>query len=150
MTTPTSEPTHQRLENTHRTIYLVALALFIGLVVWGLVAFEHHPRSDRAEAMATELAERFSAGGLGAIDVDATARVLGTDGGAVCADPAAALERGELSRQIVSGAAGPGTRPIIGGQNLVAGERLVIEVYCPEHLSDFDAAVADLNLVDEE
>ncbi|GAA4481668.1 hypothetical protein GCM10023094_30300 [Rhodococcus olei] len=140
---------HTRPENTHLTLYLVAFALFVGLAVWGLVAFNQDKRSEQANRMATELALRFSAAGLAPLDIDATARVLGTDGGAVCADPAAALNEATLDQQIVSGAAGPGIRPIIAARNLVVGERLVLEVYCPEHLADFDATIDDLKLTDE-
>ncbi|MGW0045482.1 hypothetical protein [Rhodococcus sp. NPDC003348] len=141
---------YKRPENSHLTLYLVAFALFVGLAVWGLVAFNQDQRSEEANAMATELALRFSAAGLDPLDIDATARVLGTDGGAVCADPAAALNKATLDQQIVSGAAGPGMRPIIATRNLLVGERLVLEVYCPENLADFDAAVSDLKLADDE
>ena len=35
------------------------------------------------------------------------------------------------------------------GPDLLAFDRLVIEVYCPEHLQDFDEFVGDLRLVDD-
>lgn len=140
---------HERPENTHLTIYLVAFALFVGLAVWGLAVFHHNEDDAQAKAKATELAAQFSAAGLTPIDVDATARVLGTDGAAVCAD-GSALREGQLDQQLVSGAAGPGQRPVIVTRDLVEGERLVLTVYCPDRVADFDQYVENLKLVDGE
>ncbi|CRK49188.1 conserved hypothetical protein [Rhodococcus sp. RD6.2] len=139
---------HKRPENTHLVLYLVLFAAFVGLSVWGLVAFNHDKQSDEANALATELALKFSAAGIEPIDIDSAARVLGTDGGAACADPVAALNEAALDQQIVSGATGPGMRPVIAARNRLVGSRLMLEVYCPENLAEFDAAVADLKLGD--
>ncbi|MFD4469444.1 hypothetical protein ACFWPA_14245 [Rhodococcus sp. NPDC058505] len=139
----------RRPENTHLILYLLAFALFVGLTVWGLVAFNADRSDERAENLATELAVRYSAAGLQPVDIDATARVLGTDGGAACTDSAGALRAGLLDQQIVSGAPGPGQRPILATRDRLAGERLVLEVYCPDRLADFDGLLADLKLVTE-
>ncbi|AHK27320.1 hypothetical protein OPAG_07613 [Rhodococcus opacus PD630] len=140
---------HKRPENTHWILYSVLSVAFVGLLVWGLVAFDQHKQSAEAVAKATELSERFQRAGLGSLDVDATARVLGTDGAAACTDPDNALKTGVLDQQLVSGAAGPGQRPILATGNLVEGERQVIAVYCPDRSAEFESAVADLKLVDE-
>lgn len=138
-----------RPENTHRVVYLVAAAVFVGLAVWGLVAFNQHQDDLAAQDKATELSARFDAAGFGTLDTEATARVLGTDGGAACSDPGSALRDAVLHQQIVSGAAGPGQRPIIGTRQLVEAQRLVLEVYCPDELAGYDAHVRDLKLVEE-
>lgn len=140
----------RRPENTHLTLYLAAFVLFVGLAVWGLAAFNEDKSSARADALATELALRFAAARLGPIDIDATARVLGADGGVACTDPVSTLRRGVLDRQIVSGAAGPGMRPVVADRRMLIGHRLAIEVYCPEYLADFDAEVNELRLGDGE
>ncbi|MFE3292303.1 hypothetical protein [Rhodococcus sp. NPDC059234] len=140
---------HTRPENTHLIIYLTAFALFVGLAVWGLVAFDNNKRSAEADSKATELALRYQQAGLGTIEVNATARVLGVDGGAACTDPGNSLREGTFDQQIVNGAAGPGQRPVIATRNLVEGARLVIEVYCPDELSGFDRYADDLKLTDE-
>ncbi|TQF67209.1 hypothetical protein FK531_16780 [Rhodococcus spelaei] len=140
---------HTRPENTHLIIYLVAFALFVGLSVWGLVAFNQNQRDAESLSKATALAERFQAAGLGTLDVDATARVLGTTGGVACSHPGDALRRGVLDQQIVNGAAGPGQRPIIATTDVVAGERIVIETYCPDQLRGFVQYADDLKLVDD-
>lgn len=73
-------------------------------------------------------------------------RVLGDDGGAVCADPNAALSRATLLAQLANGSGGPGTRPVIADSRVVQGELMVIKVYCPEELQDFQEFVDNLNL----
>ncbi|MCZ4556556.1 hypothetical protein O4215_13340 [Rhodococcus maanshanensis] len=139
---------HKRPEDRHWILYLAAFAVFVGLAAWGLVTFNENKRTDEADAKATELAAQFEAAGLGALDVEATARVLGSDGGAACTDPGSALKAGVLNQQLVSGAAGPGQRPILATHDAVAGARLVIEVYCPEQSAEFEESLNDLKLVD--
>lgn len=141
---------HERPENTHLLLYLAAFAVFVGLAVWGLVAYQHSEDDEAARQKAIELAMVFSASGLQAPDIDATARVLGTDGGAACADDGSALREGLFHQQIVSGAPGPGQRPILVAGNLLEGERLVLTVYCPDRLPEFDAYVDGLKLEDGE
>ena len=67
--------------------------------------------------------------------------MLADDGGAVCADPSGFLNQALARVNMANGAAGPGQRPVIVPQNVVEGERLVIEVYCPEHLDEFNEFV---------
>lgn len=138
---------HEHPENTHLLLYLGAFAAFVGLAVWALVAFGHGSGDD-AQELAMELADRYSEAGLATVDVDVTTRVLGTSGGAVCQVAPNAAERGLLDMQIVNGATGPGLRPIIATRDLIEGERLVVQVYCPERLARFDEEVADLKLAD--
>jgi hypothetical protein len=40
-------------------------------------------------------------------------------------------------------------RPVIADNKVVQGELLIIEVYCPEELDEFQKLVNDLNLNDE-
>ena len=135
-------------ENTHAIMYLVAFAVFVGLSVWGLVAFGQHRDDERATALATELAIRFADAGLRSIDIDAAARVLGTDGGAACTAIDGVLRDGLRNGQLVSGAPGPGQRPVLASRELLVGSRLVVEVYCPARIPDYDALVDDLKVVD--
>ncbi|MFF0814501.1 hypothetical protein ACFYVR_05005 [Rhodococcus sp. NPDC003318] len=135
-------------ENGHLIVYLVAFALFVGLAVWGLVVFHQDENDALAQQKATELGGRFAAAGLAALDVDATARVLGTDGGAACTGGGSGLWEGRLDQQIVSGAAGPGQRPVIVTGDLLEGGRLVLAVYCPDRVADYDEYVEDLKVAD--
>ena len=59
---------------------------------------------------------------------------LGTDGGAVCDNPANALGRAILFDQLTNGASQVGRRPIIADPRVLAGEALILQVYCPEKL----------------
>jgi hypothetical protein len=74
--------------------------------------------------------------------------VLGDDGGAVCQDPASALSRATLNAQLTNGAAGPGQRPVIADKRVVQGQALIIKVYCPEYIEEFQQVVDDLKFDD--
>ena len=66
---------------------------------------------------------------------DQIVRALGTDGGAVCNDPGCALSPRLQNRQLVNGAAGPGTDPS-APTAVVKGEHLIIQMYCPDKLAE--------------
>ena len=74
-------------------------------------------------------------------------RVLGDDGGATCEDPNDALSRAILFSQLANGAAGPGP----GRSSRTAGRQgqlLIIQIYCPDELEDFQEFVDDLKTDD--
>ena len=48
-----------------------------------------------------------------------------------------ALSRATLLAQLTNGASGPGIRPVIADSRVVQGELLVIKVYCPDELEEF-------------
>ena len=49
---------------------------------------------------------------------------------------------------ITNGAGGPGARPVIADRNLLKGQLLVIKVYCPEYIDDFQEFADDLKTAD--
>ena len=75
-------------------------------------------------------------------------RVLGDDGGATCDDPNEALSRATLLSLLANGATGPGARPVIADSRAVKGQLLIIEIYCPDELEDFQEFVDDLKTDD--
>ena len=75
-------------------------------------------------------------------------RVLGDDGGPTCDDPNDALRRAILLAQLANGATGPGSRPVIADSRVFQGQVLIIEIYCPDELDDFQAFVDDLKTDD--
>ena len=75
-------------------------------------------------------------------------RVLGDDGGATCADPNDALSRSILLSQLTNGATGPGARPVIADSRVFKGQLLIIKIYCPDELDDFQAYVDNLKTDD--
>jgi hypothetical protein len=60
-------------------------------------------------------------------------RVFGKDGGAVCDNPNGALSRALQAQQLASGG-NVGSRPIRTDRRVVAGEELILQVYCPSKL----------------
>jgi hypothetical protein len=125
-------------------IYVTAIVLLCALTVVALLSF----RSARQSAEATEKADQLIASleeaGARAPSQEALVSVLGTSGGAVCANPNDALSRSVLLAQLSNGAAGPGLRPVIVQQRLFEGQLRIMEVYCPDELDQFRQAVDDL------
>lgn len=126
---------------------IVAAALVILLIV-ALLAW-HSARSTRiAQTRADQLIAALRTVGARVPSRDQVVRVLGDDGGAVCADPNGALNKAMLQAQLVNGAGGPGTRPVVANSNAVRGETLVITIYCPDKLAGFQQFVTGLRMND--
>ena len=68
-------------------------------------------------------------------DQDILIRSLGSDGGAVCDNPANALGRATLLDQMTNGADFVGRRPVIVDPRILVGEALILQIYCPEKLA---------------
>lgn len=129
-----------------RTLYIVLAVVVVLLMVVGLIAFRSGKSSREAEQKANQLIGELQAVGARAPSQEAIVRVLGNDGGAVCVDPNGALSRATLLAQLANGAGGPGSRSVIASSKLLQGELLVIKVYCPDELSDFQDFVNSLDL----
>ncbi|WP_068278109.1 hypothetical protein [Aldersonia kunmingensis] len=140
---------HQRPESNHTILYVALALAFIALGAWGIAVFEQHKDTEEALEKATALNLLRVQEGLPTLDTETVARVLGTDGAALCENPGELLEQGALKQQFMNGATGPGLRPILATRNLIEGERLIIQVYCPDEAADYEEAVNDLKLVDE-
>jgi hypothetical protein len=126
-------------------IYWVALGL---LIVFGLIAlltFSGARETRQASEKADELIAALEDAGLTAPTKEQITRVLGDDGGALCADPGAALSQSILNAQLANGATGPGMRPILADvERLLQGQLIAIEVYCPDEIEEFREYVEDL------
>jgi hypothetical protein len=131
-TTDLADP-RQRRRPTYLLVGIVVLApLVVALAV-------HRSRKVDAAAhqKAGQLVAAFHRAGLSAPDQAQIARLLGDDGGAVCRDPANALEKAVRDGLGSNGAAGPGQRPVPIDPDLVEGEKLILQVYCPDELPGF-------------
>lgn len=129
----------------HRSVlYIVVAVVLVILAVWALIAFNSARENQRAEEKAAELVQVLEAAGSRAPNPEVIARVLGDDGGAVCANPNQALSRATLFGLMTTGAGGPGERPRIIGNNLLRGQLAIIQVYCPDELPDFQEFVDSL------
>ncbi|MCY1136877.1 hypothetical protein OWR29_02630 [Actinoplanes sp. Pm04-4] len=133
------------MHNTRPVTYLVLGVAFLLLTGVALFTFTSGDDDDQdAEAKAVRLNAELVSAGLRAPAPDQIARVLGDDGGAVCADPGNALRRSTLYGMLTNGAAGPGQRPVIAGNNVLKGQLAIMKVYCPQHLDELQRIAGDL------
>jgi hypothetical protein len=139
-------------EDTWRTARrLTALALggvLVILLLVGLLTYRRTTATPRAEAKADQLIAALAAAGAPTPSKTQIVRLLGEDGGAVCADPNSALARAAQYGGLSNGAGGPGIRPTIASSRAVRGELLVLSVYCPEQLAGFTTFVDGLTYAD--
>ncbi|MFD6445874.1 hypothetical protein ACFWEJ_12255 [Promicromonospora sp. NPDC060204] len=145
MSTP--DETQSRRE---RTILYVAVGVVIGvLLVLALVLYRAADRTHDAEAKADQLIQALDeAGATVSPSKDQIVRVLGDDGGATCADPNDPLNRATLQAQLANGAGGPGSRPVISDRKILRGQMLIIQIYCPDELEEFQQYVDSLETDD--
>ena len=129
-------------------IYFAACAVLAVLVLWGIFAFSSARETKRAQDKADELTAALQDAGARTPDRDQIVRVLGDDGGATCANPNEALSRATFFTLLANGATGPGARPVIADSRVVQGQLLIIQVYCPDELEDFQQFVDDLKTDD--
>lgn len=132
-----------------RILYLVVGAAIGILMVLALILYRSADQTRDAEAKADELiAALADAGAMVSPSTDQVVNVLGDDGGAVCANPNDALSRATLQAQLANGATGPGSRPVISDRNILRGQLLIIEIYCPDELEEFQEYVDSLKTDD--
>jgi hypothetical protein len=144
-----SEVPHYEVPDERRTwIYWTAAALFVLLIVVSLFTFDSARSTVQAQDKAEELIAALATKGARTPDQDVVVRVLGDDGGAICEDPGEALRRATLQGMLSNGAAGPGHRPIQADKRTVQFQLLVVSIYCPDELDDFQEVVDDLDLHD--
>jgi Tfp pilus assembly protein FimT len=129
-------------------IYLVAGAVLVVLGTVALVSFHETRETNRAQERAAQLSAELTAAGLRVPTTDQIVRVLGDDGGAVCANPQNALRRGVLYGMLTNGAGGPGQRPVLADNKVVQGQLMIMKVYCPQYVERFQEVIDDLKLTD--
>ncbi|MEU6164946.1 hypothetical protein [Streptomyces tanashiensis] len=137
-----------RFASEHKVIYWGTIVILVGLVITGLVRYESVKTNNETESKAKQLQEELVKAGYPSPDTDTIERLLGTDGGQVCEQPGNALKTALWKIQQANGAAGPGMRPVISDTKAVQAERIVLQVYCPDKLDDFDDEVEDLKTDD--
>ena len=143
-----STPVENQEPRERMWIYFTAGVVLLLLAVWAIFAFSSGRENKRAEEKADELIAALSDAGARTPDKDQIVRVLGDDGGATCANPNKALSRATLLSLLANGATGPGARPVIADSRAVQGQLLIIKIYCPKQLEDFQDFVDDLKTDD--
>ena len=128
----------------NRTLYWL-IAVFVGaLMIVGLITYSGQKSNQQAQQKAQQLVTKYEQAGLPVPeDIDIVIRTLGDDGGAVCDNPASALGKATLADQITNGADFVGRRPVIIDRDLVIGELLILQTYCPEHLEKYRERIDD-------
>ncbi|HVI19411.1 MAG TPA: hypothetical protein VM684_17015 [Gaiellales bacterium] len=134
----------------HDWVYWALGALVVILMVIGLITYSGKKNTEQAQAKAQELTQKFQAAGLRVPqDQDIITRSLGTDGGAVCDNPANALGRALLFDQITNGASFAGRRPVITDPKVVQGELLILQTYCPDKAQQYKQKITDKLKLDD-
>ena len=139
---PAQEPAS---EDGLGVIYWILGGVVVVLCVIGLIAYSGEKKDEEAQRKAQELTQKFERAGLPVPeDQDIIVRSLGSDGGAVCENPANALGRALLNDQITNGASFVGRRPVIIDRRIILGEALILETYCPDELAGVSRQVRRL------
>jgi hypothetical protein len=145
---PTGEPT-QRSDRSNRLMYWVIAGIVVVLVIIGLVAYNSASTNQEAQQKAQQLSQQFQKAGLPVpANLDTITRSLGTDGGAVCDNPANALGKAVLYDLITNGADFVGRRPVIVDKRVLLGEALILEIYCPDKLKPYHDLILKLKTAD--
>ena len=129
-------------------IYWTACVILAVLTLWAIFAFSSARETKRAGDKADQLIAALQDAGARTPDKNQVVRVLGDDGGATCANPNNALSRATLLTLLANGATGPGARPVIADSRAVKGQLLIMKIYCPDELKDFQQFVDDLKTDD--
>jgi hypothetical protein len=136
-------------EHDHRFLYWACGVVAVVLAIVGLITYSGQKQSEEATAKAQQLSQAFLRAGLPVPqDLTIFTRSLGTDGGAVCDNPANALGRAILFDQLVNGASFVGRRPVIADTNVLKGELLILQTYCPEKVQQYKEKTQDLKTDD--
>jgi hypothetical protein len=152
MTATAPEPTEPARERTshdpNRTLYWIVGGVVIVLAIIGLITYSGKKEDQQAQQKAAQLSQSLRRAGLPVPDQDILVRSLGSDGGAVCDNPANALGRATLLDQMTNGADFVGRRPVIIDSRILVGEALILQTYCPEKLQQFRDKTNDLKTDD--
>ncbi|MGW8883007.1 hypothetical protein [Streptomyces sp. NPDC055749] len=133
-----------RMASEHRWVYIGAIVILVALMVVGIIQYESVKKTNESREKAEQLSEQLGDAGYPAPDLGTVQRVLGTDGGIVCESPDDALRTALWKIQLSNGSGGPGQRPVISDSRAVEAERIVLQVYCPDQVEDFDETVDSL------
>ena len=125
-------------------IYVVVGIVVVALVVVGLFTYRAGKSTAQAQAKADQFIAALTAAGVRAPAKQQVIRLLGEDGGQVCASPTHALNKAMLLSQLANGATGPGARPVIADSRAVQGTLLIVKTYCPDQLPALQKYVSGL------
>jgi amino acid transporter len=129
----------------HGRLLVGAGVVVVALVVVGLSTYHAGSSGPEARHKAQQLTQSFEAAGLPVpANQRAITAALGTDGGAVCENPASALGKATLNAVLTNGADFVGLRPVLVDRKILLGELLILQTYCPEQVQPFKDELANL------
>jgi len=131
-----------------RVTFIVVGVVVLAALIVGLIAYKRNVNDLASQVKADQLLAQFTAAGLPTPSRDQIVGTLGHDGGAVCANPGNALKKGIRDGLGSNGAGGPGQRPVPIDRELVQGELLILQVYCPNEVTVFERYVRGLKAAD--
>ncbi|MFJ5776491.1 hypothetical protein [Streptomyces sp. NPDC093094] len=137
-----------RFASEHKWIYIGAIVVLVALVIIGLVNYSSVRSTNEAAKKANQLADAAEQAGYPRPDTATIERVLGTDGGVVCENPATALRSALWKINVSNGAAFVGQRPVVGDGRALRAEAEILRIYCPDKLDDFQDKFDDLKTDD--
>jgi len=143
-----SMTTETQTRRERSVLYVVASVALVILLVAGVIFYSSAKSTAEAEDKADQLIAALDDAGARTPDRDQIVRVLGDDGGATCENPNDALSRATLFAVLTNGSGGPGSRPVVVDSRVFKGQLLIISIYCPEELEDFQDFVDDLKTGD--
>jgi amino acid transporter len=124
--------------------WLLAVAVFALLVI-GLIKFTGEKKDQESVAKAQQLTQKLEQKGLRVPASQETfVKEFGTNGGAVCENPASALGKATLFAELTNGADFVGVRPIIVDPRVLEGETAVLETYCPDKVAKYRETIQHL------
>jgi hypothetical protein len=133
-----------------RVIYIVIGVVVVIAMIIGVIVYRGNEETREAQDKADQLIAALEDAGAERLpSQEQIVGVLGNDGGALCVDPGSALAQTIRNGMLINGAAGPGQRPIQADNRAIRGELLIIEIYCPEELDEFQDSIDDLDLADD-
>ena len=122
----------------HTWIYWVVGIVVVGLMVVGLITYSGKKETQEAKDKAAQLTQKYEQAGLRVPQDQAIlTKSFGTDGGAVCDNPGKSLGKAILFERLMNGASFVGQRPVIVDRDVLKGQLLILETYCPDKLGTF-------------
>ena len=123
----------------HMWVVWIITLIVVGLATGGVFAYKQGQNNQVAESKANQVTALFARHGLSVpVDHETLIAVLGDNGGSVCDDPNSALSKALQNEQLANGGATVGSRPTRVDRNVVEGEALILQVYCPQQLPAFE------------
>ena len=124
-------------EKSHTWVYVAIVVVIVALMAAGVARYRTEQDSTEAHAKAKELIAKLGAAGFKSPDEQAIVDRFGADGGVAAQNPGSALLQAQFAMRL--GNAGPASRSVIIDKDLLRAEAIILEVYAPQKLAEYQA-----------